>query len=294
MKKISEVETIYNAFKDTALGKMPKEESKWPEWYRDRMYACESCKYNTKNIPNKMIPTGRLYFSKLVGKYCCSICGCYIPQKCWSKVEQCSMGETDERPEWLSEGYLSTDRDETPKWNRMELVTMRSDEFNVISTDHKKYNIDLSEDGSRFVVTLAPTRFGDVTEFSFIVESLHHLTITGFEAGCQCTVPNVDFIDEKHFKVSIMVTTQEWGVGFAEKPLSILYMLPGEEKGSPDHRLEFLFKLHVTTKGMRDDEIAAVNKRNKELQEEREKERKAKEAAAKAAEPEPLNSKEQA
>lgn len=282
MKKISEVETIYNAFKDTALGKLPKNEKDWPEWYRDRMDKCESCIFNTKNIPSKMMPTNRLYFSKIVGKYCCSICGCYIPQKAWSRTEVCSLGEKHEIPSWMPEGYLETDRNREPRWNRLDLLTMKADEFNVLSTDGNRYNIDLSEDGNEFVFELAPTRFGDATEFSFILECRHNIQITGVTAGCQCTIPNLNFVDPKHIEVSVFITTQEWGVGFAEKPLTLSYQLPGAAKGSPDEKVNFNFKIHISTSGMRKDEIEAVEKRNKELNELRKKE--AEERARKEAE----------
>lgn len=277
MKKISELENIYNAFKDTALGTLPKKKSDWPDWYKDRMESCEKCKYNTKNIPRQFIPTGRLYFSKLVGKYCCAICGCYIPQKAWVKNEQCSIGETDERPEWLPEGYMMNDRMESSRWNRMELVTVREDEFNIISTDPKKYNIDLNPDGTVFEVRLAPTKYGDSTDFSFIVECKHEIEIRGVTAGCQCTVPSIDFVDPKHIKVSVHVTTERWGVGFADKPLTIRYQMPTAKKGDPDEEINFMLRLQITKIGMDEVDIEAVTKRNKELDELDAKERRERE-----------------
>lgn len=284
MQKISEVETIYKAFKDTAFGALPRKKEDWPDWYKKRMEACEKCKYNTKNIPRQFIPTGRLYFSKLVGKYCCAICGCYINQKAWSKTEQCSIGETDERPEWLPEGYMSQDRIETSKWNRMELITMKSDEFNIISTDPSKYNIDLNQDGTIFDVKLTPTKFGDSTDFSFIIESNHKLEITNITAGCQCTIPSIDFVDEKHIKVSVHITTERWGVGFADKPLELHYNIPelSTEDNKVSGEVRFMFHIQITKNGMTELEIESVVKRNKELDELDAKERAKRQAEAEA------------
>lgn len=278
MKKISESEVIYKAFKDTVMGTLPKKEADWPDWYRKRMEACAGCKYNTKNIPRQFIPTGRLYFSKIVGKYCCAICGCYIPQKAWSKTEQCSIGETAERPSWLPYGFLSaSDRAERSLWNRMELVTMDEDEVNIVSTDPDKYNVDLGEDGEYFDVKVSPTRFGDSTEFSFIMETKHAIMVTGITAGCQCTVPKLDYLDDRHIKLGIFVTTERWGAGFADKPLTVKYRHAGMEEEDPEGEIRFMFHLQVSKEGMSDDEIDAVVKRNEELSKAEEAARKAKE-----------------
>ena len=68
MKKIVNTEVIYNAFMDTLLKKLPKKESDYPDWYKERLEKCASCKYNTKNIPNRLIPTEKPYINKKMRK----------------------------------------------------------------------------------------------------------------------------------------------------------------------------------------------------------------------------------
>ena len=149
MKKILQAEVIYDAFMDTILKKLPRKKEDYPDWYKERLEKCEGCKFNTKNVPNSMLPLS-LYVSKKIGKNRCSVCTCFIKQKAWSKTEECALGEGLPRPSWMDRQYSIDFYDEKSRWNRLELITMDSDEFNVISTDDKQYNIDLSKDGKSF------------------------------------------------------------------------------------------------------------------------------------------------
>ena len=50
---------------------------------------------------------------------------------------------------------------------------MDSDEFNVISTDDKQYNIDLSKDGKSFEIIFEPVEKGNSIRFhSFLSRSM--------------------------------------------------------------------------------------------------------------------------
>ena len=228
MRKILDTEVIYNAFMDTLLKKLPKKESDYPDWYKERLEKCASCKYNTKNIPNRLIPTGGLYFSKLMGKNRCSICTCFIKQKAWSKTEECAMGETDARPAWLPESYKNQDNKETSQWNRIEVITMRSDEFNLESTDPKKYNIDLTEDGQRFEIRFVdPVKSGDNVDTSFILKSRHDIFIKGIKSFCGCTNVHLDVIDDSKNKITATINTSNFGSGEFRKSIEVKYELQG-------------------------------------------------------------------
>lgn len=229
MKKILQAQVIYDAFMDTILRRMPKKEKDYPAWYKDRLDKCNNCKYNTKNIPNSILPTGSLYFSKMLGKNRCSICTCFIKQKAWSKTEECAMAETNERPSWLPYGYVTSDKDNEPKWNRLELITMDSDEFNLVSVDGKKYNTDISEDGEKFLIKLIPTKKGNDIDFSFILQSRHNIVITRIDAGCGCTEPTLDLIDKKNHKIGIHLNTNGFGIGNFVKDFSVHYKIEGKE-----------------------------------------------------------------
>jgi len=228
MKKILQAEVIYNAFMDTILQKLPKKEKDYPEWYRERLEKCNGCKFNTKNIPNSLIPTGSLYFSKMLGKNRCSICTCFIKQKAWSKTEECAMGETDNRPDWLPYGYVTSDKDNESKWNRLELITMDSDEFNLISTDDKLYNTDLSEDGNKFLIKLNPVPKGENIKFSFILQSKHEITISKISASCECTEPDLKLVDKKHHEIGVKINTENFGLGEFVKEMRIDYTINGK------------------------------------------------------------------
>nr|DAY19005.1 MAG TPA: hypothetical protein [Caudoviricetes sp.] len=229
MKKILQAQVIYDAFMDTILRRMPKKEKDYPAWYKDRLDKCNDCKYNTKNIPNSILPTGSLYFSKMLGKNRCSICTCFIKQKAWSKTEECAMAETNERPSWLPYGYVTSDKDNEPKWNRLELITMDSDEFNLVSVDGKKYNTDISEDGEKFLIKLIPTKKGNDIDFSFILQSRHNIVITRIDAGCGCIEPTLDLIDKKNHKIGIHLNTNVFGIGNFVKDFSVHYKIEGKE-----------------------------------------------------------------
>lgn len=244
MKKITEAQVIYNAFMDTLMRKLPARESDYPDWYKERLSKCASCKYNTKNVPNKYLPTS-LFFSKMLGKQRCTICTCFLKQKCWSKTEMCAMGETKNRPDYLPEGYIQQDGVETPKWNRLELITMRQDEFNIKSLNDKYYNVDLTDNGSGFLFDLAPVEMGENVEFDFVLETKHSLFIRTIRASCQCTVPDVDYVDDNHIRVHVKVNTKDFGSGSFVKFFMFGYSMK-DENGVPKEEQE---EIEFTIKG---------------------------------------------
>lgn len=231
MKKISEAEVIYDAFMDTLTKKLPKDEKDYPDWYKERLDKCSACKFNTKNIPASMLPLS-LYVPSKLGKHRCSICTCFIKQKCWSQTEQCSLGEGLPAPSWMKHGYASDYHLEKSRWNRLKLITMDSDEFNIISKDDKSYNVELMEDGSAFVLKLNPVKEGNNMEFSFGMESKHDVVINATHSSCGCTSPKVDMIDVHHNDYTIMINTSGFGIGTFRKSLTIQYEYPmNKDKG---------------------------------------------------------------
>lgn len=228
MKKILEVEVIYDAFMDTLLGKLPRKEKDYPDWYKERLAKCDGCKFNTKNIPGSILPLS-LYASKMIGKNRCSICGCFIKQKAWSKVEECTIGEGLKLPAWMPVS-LARDMDkEQSKWNRLELITMDSDEFNLITVNDKKYNTNISPDGNSFQILLEPTNRGENIEFSFILESKHEIEIPQFKVSCGCTTPKLSILNPKRFRFDISLNTSKFGPGRFDKHLELYYQIKGDE-----------------------------------------------------------------
>lgn len=249
MKKITEVEVIYNAFSDTLMRKLPSREKDYPDWYRERLEKCNECKYNTKNIPNKYLPIS-LYVSKMLGKHRCSICTCFLKQKCWSKTEMCAMGETESRPKYLPEGYISQGYSEEPRWNRLELITMRADEFNLTDLDSKKYNADLTSDGSGFVFNLLPINEGENVDFEFTLETRHSMFIRTVNASCKCTVPDLSYIDNNHIRVKVHINTEGLGSGSFVKYFKFGYSMK-DDNGVPLEDQEFIeFRINGFVKGV--------------------------------------------
>lgn len=228
MKKILETEVIYDAFMDTILGKLPRKSKDYPEWYKERLAKCDACKFNTKNVPNSMLPTS-LWASKMVGKNRCSICTCFIKQKAWSRTEECALGEGLPLPSWMGPMYRDGFEHEKSRWNRLELITMDSDEFDVVSTDDKQYNIDLSPDGNSFVIKFAPIERGNDVNFSFILRSRHDINITSSETSCSCTSDKIDIIDSKNFRFNVRIITNGFGSGRFTKHMMIHYKKAGSD-----------------------------------------------------------------
>lgn len=241
MKEISKVGVIYDAFMDTILGDLPKNKKDYPDWYKERLEKCDACRYNTKNIPLSLLPIG-LYISSKVGKARCSICGCFIKQKAWAKTEECAIAETNDRPL-----YIEREKDEKPRWSRLEFHTVESDEFNLISTDHKKYNIGLSEDENSFQIKLNPTEKGENIKFSFILQSKHKMAITQIHASCGCTNPELELIDRYNHKVFVEVNTKAFGLGDFKKSLDIYYKLDDNvyKEGSNGDLIHFEILGHI-------------------------------------------------
>lgn len=239
MEQISKAKVISKAFIDTALMKIPSNEKDFPDWYKDRMDKCKVCKFNTRNIPYRILPT--VYAAhKLIGKYQCSICSCFIKQKAWSKTEVCAMGETDVRPEWMPIGHLNMDDglDDFPRWNRMEVVTGHKDDFDLISLDEHQYNVQLDENCTSFQLMMEPVLMGSDISFSFGLRAKRDVQIVATHVSCLCTSPKLEVISERNFKFSMKINTNGFGEGDFVKHLTLEYKVDGEED---TRKIEFDF-----------------------------------------------------
>lgn len=247
MKEISKAKVICKAFLDTALMKIPSNEKDFPEWYKNRMDTCKVCKFNTRNIPYRMLPSYYM-FNKLLGKYQCSICSCFIKQKAWSKTEECGLGETDYRPDWMTLGYLEEDglaestknrSQHGGKWNRIEVVTSGEDDFDFVSLEEDKYNIKLnSQGGVSFQLYLEPLDLGKDAEFSFGLRAKRDVEIVSTHVSCSCTTPKLEVLSDNDFKFSMKIHTKGFGEGAFVKHMTLEYHLMGEESS---RNLEFDF-----------------------------------------------------
>lgn len=226
MRKISQVKVIYDAFKAQALGEMPKKKSDWPAWYKERMDICATCKYNTKNIPFKYLPVG-MYISKSLGQHRCTVCTCFIDKKCWSRTEECGLGENEGRPDYIPAEFVKDESDES-KWNRLDLITCDSDEFNLKSTDESLYNLDLSPDKTMFdILFTKDVKKGERLKFSFILESKSDVKVLDWQKTCGCLQPVVQNVAKGRYLVNMEVNTTNFPVGQVERRVRAIYEVPG-------------------------------------------------------------------
>lgn len=210
MKKINQAEVIFKAFSDTLDKTMPTNEADYPDWFKARLDKCAKCKYNTKNIPTKYLPVGGLMLGKTLGKHRCSICTCFIQQKCWSRVEECAIGETDVRPDFLPKAYLDSrePNPEVSQWNRLEVLTMKADDFHLKSEDDGWYNVDLTPKGDAFVVTLPPLKQGEekTYDMNFRLVAKEKMLIRKLGSSCGCTVPSLKSDDDVIYSLNVKFT----------------------------------------------------------------------------------------
>tara|TARA_R110000772_G_scaffold100223_2_gene200414 strand:- start:19235 stop:19825 length:591 start_codon:yes stop_codon:yes gene_type:complete len=83
----------------TIIGSWFIDGKKLPEWKKDRMDACLSCVYNSKNDGAKKV-LNRVY-ENILGAHCLK-CGCVIDNKTSVETEQCPIGV------WLAQKPLGT------------------------------------------------------------------------------------------------------------------------------------------------------------------------------------------
>lgn len=238
MESISQTKVIYEAFKDDIMGNIPKSENEWPDWYSERMNKCKACKFNTKNIPNKYLPI-TMWIPKAMKQYRCAICTCFIDKKCWSKTEMCGLGETDARPDYLPESYIKSESQE-PKWNRLEVVTLKEDDFNVVSLNSDLYNVGISDDKLDFKFDLKPVKKGEKVEFMFRLSPKQSVKFGPVVGTCSCTSPNVTMNADGDLDISIVINTANFGVGKYSKKAYMDYS--AQDDSFKNRRIEFLFE----------------------------------------------------
>ena len=86
MQTIGKAQVIAQAWEDSLLGRIPKDEKDYPEWYKNRLDLCKKCPKNSSNIWFFKLPP-KVLFHRLIGRPGCSLCGCFIKEKAWMKTE---------------------------------------------------------------------------------------------------------------------------------------------------------------------------------------------------------------
>ena len=120
------------------MGRIPKDEKDYPEWYKNRLDLCKKCPKNSSNIFFLLSYQLKVLLQRLMGRQACSLCGCFIKEKAWMKTEVCPLK--------FVEG-------EKAKWNAMEVITADHNDFNIESPNDN-FDVGLSDDESEFYINL--------------------------------------------------------------------------------------------------------------------------------------------
>lgn len=141
---------IFNAFKDTLTGDLPKNESDYPKWFKDRYDKCLSCEYNIDNMDTESLDFISKAQKVTFNKGACSICHCFVKQKAWAKTEACGIEKTG--------AY--------PLWNRHEIVTRDKDPFNLVNLSYGFVNIGIEDTKESFVIDFGSKNMHNIPDIN--------------------------------------------------------------------------------------------------------------------------------
>lgn len=157
------------------------------------------------------------------------------------------MAETDYRPGFLTADYLKSHgpHPEVPQWDRLELLTMKSDVFDFVVPEGKKggYRLDLTEDGGAFCLYINTVEAVN-PEFGFTLRAKSPILLKGVGTSCGCIAQNVAFTEGKNIYADVKVNLVEWAPGDYQRDMRFHYELesaPGKEENVP-----VVFKIHIS------------------------------------------------
>lgn len=203
MRKKGQLTVIKDAF----LNEVPVGQ----EWFEKRMEICGGCEYNTANNPPENILTK---FRKIIdgGKPHCLACGCYITEKCASKEETCGLIKLNEKP----------------KWNALVLTTLDEDDFNIHNNSPDKVNLDLSPDGTKYMVNYGIVSEASNTHIEFLLEG--QAKIVSVTVGCGCTLAAYKTLSPSLTQVNVSLNMKAVGRGIFTKNVYVKYTLNEKTK----------------------------------------------------------------
>lgn len=214
---LKKAKTIVKAF----LEELPTEE----KWYQDRLEICNSCEYNTRNIlASELKLTDKIKISTGVcdNNNHCTACGCCIERKCSVKQEVCGKTVIGLEPNWVA-------------------LEVESIVDKGVSAENITPNIgDLTIEGGDFIYDIHPTSDSKVS-FSIQLKRKGGLDIKNYNAGCSCTVGNIETIDKDTCRMDIDISTLKFKENqLTEKTLYVTYNLPNKINTKT---IKFIFKI---------------------------------------------------
>jgi hypothetical protein len=214
---LKKAKTIVKAF----LDELPVDE----KWYQDRIETCNGCEYNTKNITREDLKlTDKLKISTGVcdNNNHCTACGCCIERKCSVKSETCGKVSIGLSPNWLA----------------LEVESELDKSISVINATPEIGTLSNGE--GEFIYTVSPTASNKIS-FSLQIKRSNGLNIKSYNAGCSCTVGEIQVIDKETSQLNIDISTLKFKEGeITNKTLYVTYLLDNKVGTKT---IKFLFKI---------------------------------------------------
>lgn len=216
---MAEISKIVKAFKEP----LPVQE----QWYQNRINACLSCEYNTKNMDADQVPfleklkinpsVGKIKIKPLCPAGSCLFCGCCVDRKSATKSESCAIKKVLEDKNYAEYKIMLAD-DAVPKWESAEVSFATDAKITCFSEDD---TVILSRDSRHFVVEFK--EFKPLVETTFRVVRTPSFDFKSFSVACGCTVPEATIIDSKTVEFRVRISTQGFREGINDKIMSIHY-----------------------------------------------------------------------
>lgn len=210
MRKISKIETIASAFLSD-----PNVSSKI---LNKRREVCGSCDLNSDNVPDKNLGLVEKVRKKTKKPFC-TACGCQIFEKTTRGTEEC--------------GAVSKNLE--PRWNRVIVRTINRYDLDLYSLSPDIINIDLSDDGSHYVINTGQVSVENNLSFSFLLRGKPNLDIDifHFKPSCgSCTNFEINKTKNNTYKVDIELNLKSILDSEFSKPIYLSYNVNGTVKKS--------------------------------------------------------------
>lgn len=216
MINLKKAKTIVKAFSED----LPVEE----EWYRERLTACDTCEWNSKNKDVNSLLTKTKESTICKGTSVCTACGCCIAQKASVKSEVCGMKEKGLEPKW---GAIEVEG-KVDSRIKVENKTVGSDEFFV--------------DGAGAFVLETSSKEVSVP-FKFRVDGGELFNIRTLTNTCSCTSSGVEETTQGNYYVYMNISTNSLQIGVPSTKIVKAKYTIGKEKEK-----DLIFKLKITKK----------------------------------------------
>ena len=212
MKEVGKLNKIYKGFFGD---KLPEELSS------PRRKECSVCPFNSANAEKLSLIEGiRNSFTSPF----CTLCKCQIEEKTGSALEECAM-------------YMIG---EEKKWFKIKIETMEKEDFNLIQTGNKQYDISIEDEG--FVIDLGKVDSLTGAEVEFTLESQVASTLNKLVATCGCTSSKAGQDGDNKINVTIRLDVPSVGYGAGRKTLFVHYL-----QGRVEKVLTLTLKFYRTT-----------------------------------------------